>query len=239
VIQIKQRKIDHPHLDSISGENNRRCDHRDPGNQENLIVFGATNPSGKWISYRQFIDLLIDEPFVDQLCEVIANCQFPSLRFETPVLSSVSMDLPFQFALIDSPSLARRSANPSMFLEKFPKVNEKGEENRRQEVCSFWNLSQSSRLIVPIPNVSLDNQNETEYLDDFGHLASFLRIASSKQKRALWSLVGKELKGLELEEKRYWLSTAGGGVPWLHVRIDPTPKYYWHQPYKSKDGILS
>ena len=28
-----------------------------------------------------------------------------------------------------------------------------------------------------------------------------------------------------------WVSTAGGGVAWLHVRLDSAPKYYTHRPY--------
>ena len=29
-----------------------------------------------------------------------------------------------------------------------------------------------------------------------------------------------------------WLSTAGMGVPWLHVRLDSRPKYYAFGPYR-------
>jgi len=29
-----------------------------------------------------------------------------------------------------------------------------------------------------------------------------------------------------------WLSTAGAGVPWLHVRLDDRPKYYHYGPYR-------
>jgi hypothetical protein len=32
--------------------------------------------------------------------------------------------------------------------------------------------------------------------------------------------------------KPVWLSTAGGGVAWLHVRLDDRPKYYAHAPYR-------
>jgi hypothetical protein len=30
-----------------------------------------------------------------------------------------------------------------------------------------------------------------------------------------------------------WLSTAGMGVPWLHVRLDDRPKDYGHRPYRN------
>jgi hypothetical protein len=31
-----------------------------------------------------------------------------------------------------------------------------------------------------------------------------------------------------------WLSTAGAGVAWLHVRLDDRPKYYGHGPYRQR-----
>jgi len=32
--------------------------------------------------------------------------------------------------------------------------------------------------------------------------------------------------------KPVWLSTAGAGVSWLHVRLDDRPKYYGFGPYR-------
>ena len=29
-----------------------------------------------------------------------------------------------------------------------------------------------------------------------------------------------------------WLSTEGSGVPWLHVRMDSSPKYYHYDAYR-------
>jgi hypothetical protein len=36
-------------------------------------------------------------------------------------------------------------------------------------------------------------------------------------------------------EAPVWLSTAGMGVAWLHVRLDSRPTYYGHRPYKTFD----
>lgn len=36
-----------------------------------------------------------------------------------------------------------------------------------------------------------------------------------------------------LGAKPVWLSTAGAGVPWLHVRLDDHPKYYGYALYRS------
>ena len=38
--------------------------------------------------------------------------------------------------------------------------------------------------------------------------------------------------GENLCEQPRWLSTAGMGIPWVHVRIDSYPKYYRFPPYK-------
>ncbi len=35
-----------------------------------------------------------------------------------------------------------------------------------------------------------------------------------------------------ISDRPIWLSTAGGGVAWLHVRLDSTPKYYGYAPYR-------
>ena len=44
--------------------------------------------------------------------------------------------------------------------------------------------------------------------------------------------VGTTVLQAALSEKPLWLSTAGGGVAWLHLRIDSRPKYYSHRPYR-------
>jgi NADH:ubiquinone oxidoreductase subunit len=35
-------------------------------------------------------------------------------------------------------------------------------------------------------------------------------------------------------EQPVWLSTAGMGVAWLHVRLDDRPKYYGYSPYRDR-----
>ena len=54
------------------------------------------------------------------------------------------------------------------------------------------------------------------------------------QQHAFWRLVGATIaQTLEQRgERRTWLNTEGSGVPWLHVRIDSSPKYYHHDPYR-------
>ncbi len=49
---------------------------------------------------------------------------------------------------------------------------------------------------------------------------------------------GQEMEK-RVSDKPVWLSTAGGGVPWLHVRLDNRPKYYSYRPYREEDFPMS
>jgi hypothetical protein len=62
-------------------------------------------------------------------------------------------------------------------------------------------------------------------------LAAFVRLAPAQQQSALWRSVGEAMQR-RLSKKPVWLSTAGAGVPWLHVRLDDLPKYYGYRPYR-------
>lgn len=59
---------------------------------------------------------------------------------------------------------------------------------------------------------------------------SFLHYGSPTQVDALWRSVGAAMINL-LYDAPTWLSTAGMGVSWLHIRLDERPKYYRHGPY--------
>ena len=52
----------------------------------------------------------------------------------------------------------------------------------------------------------------------------------------LAALGGIILAGIRLGGKPVWLSTAGLGVGWLHVRLDDRPKYYRHAPYVREEA---
>jgi hypothetical protein len=52
------------------------------------------------------------------------------------------------------------------------------------------------------------------------------------QRYALWEAVGRVAER-RLGTAPVWLSTAGAGVSWLHVRLDDRPKYYAFTPYKT------
>ena len=76
-------------------------------------------------------------------------------------------------------------------------------------------------MVAPTPDHSYDG----------GSLASFLKTASSERIEALWKLVGREIAS-KVSSSPIWLSTAGLGVSWLHIRLDSRPKYFRYLPYK-------
>nr|WP_218152073.1 hypothetical protein [Nitrosomonas communis] len=78
-------------------------------------------------------------------------------------------------------------------------------------------------MVVPCPRGPITG---------YGHLGAFLRQAPARQRHSLWRSVGSAMER-RLGVKPVWLSTAGAGVSWLHVRLDDRPKYYGYVPYRS------
>jgi hypothetical protein len=143
---------------------------------------------------------------------LLAKAPYSAFRWETPVLTAATVSKPFEFVLLDSPGLARR-VDREAFAEFFA---------AEKLVVSFANLGKDAVLVVPCPGE--DN-------DSYGHLAAFVRSAPAAQIDALWQAVG-EAMARRVGEMPVWLSTAGGGVSWLHVRLDDRPKYYGYGPYR-------
>jgi hypothetical protein len=158
-----------------------------------------------------------DADFRSQFGEALADSPFPAFRWETPAVSNRTAGQPFEFVLLDSPGLARQP-DPAPFLDHFDCAG-------GAEVLEFPNLGGDALLIVPCP---LDGPSA------YGHLAAFVRGAPEAQRHALWRSVGEAMTR-RLDDRPVWLSTAGAGVPWLHVRLDDRPKYYQHRPYRQPD----
>ena len=88
-------------------------------------------------------------------------------------------------------------------------------------VATFMNLGGDALLVAPCP----DGPGA-----DFAHLGAFTRTATAALQDALWAAVGEALAA-RIGPRPLWLSTAGHGVAWLHVRLDSRPKYYRYLPY--------
>lgn len=181
-----------------------------PGGIEVAIEFEASQ-----LSYTKVLRLWQeDADFRTWFNGVLADSPFSAFRWETPPITTVAADRPFEFVLLDSPGLAR-IPDADAFAEHFGGAAPAG-------VVEFTNLGKDAILVVPCP---------AGPHSAYGHLAAFVRQAPEAQRHALWALVGAAMQR-RLGNKPVWLSTAGAGVSWLHVRLDDRPKYYGHVPYR-------
>ena len=155
-----------------------------------------------------------DASFRASFFDSIVDAPYRALRFETPPVHTSSVAQPFEYVLLDSP-----------FLDEPPDRSPFAEHFGDEDVVVFSNLGKDATLIVPAPR-----GNEAAYT----HLAAFLRMGPEDQKHALWQTVARVTLD-RLARDPVWLSTAGGGVAWLHVRLDDRPKYYGFAPYREAD----
>lgn len=143
----------------------------------------------------------------------LASVPFEAYCWECPPVDSNQLDRPFECVFVASPSLARMPLDPAAFAGHF-----RGD----RDVVTFANLGGDAVLVAPCPDPAGGN---------FGHLASFTATAPPTLQQALWTEVGRALDA-RIGTRPLWLSTAGHGVAWLHVRLDTSPKYYQHAPYR-------
>lgn len=145
---------------------------------------------------------------------VLASATFSAFRWETCPVTLATASARFEFVLIDSPRLDR-PPDPEAFREQF-------ERHPSVDILGFPNLGGDAVLVVPRPLAPASV---------YGHLAAFVRGAPEHQRDALWRAVGNAMSD-RVGAKVVWLSTAGAGVSWLHVRLDDRPKYYDFEPYR-------
>lgn len=153
-----------------------------------------------------------DKHFRDWFNTTLVDSPYSAFRWETPAATKSEDSYPFEFVLVDAPNLARQP-DVEAFADYFT--------TSTSSIVSFQNLGRDAVMVVPKPMADF-----TVY----GHLAAFVRHAPLEQRDALWQAVGQSMVD-RLNEKPVWLSTAGAGVSWLHVRLDDRPKYYHYQPY--------
>jgi hypothetical protein len=179
------------------------------------VIRIAIDLDGTAVSYAEVLRRWqIDAGFRSFFLRVLADSPFSAFRWETPPIAAASANRPFEFVFLDSPGLAR-APDVDAFAEHFRDAVDGG-------VVEFPNLGKDAIMVVPCPLGSPSA---------YGHLAAFVREAPEAQQHALWRLVGSAMER-RLGAKPVWLSTAGAGVSWLHVRLDDRPKYYGHAPYR-------
>jgi len=167
------------------------------------------------IPYLEALDSLARNPeFREGLTAVLAASDYAAYRWETPPITLAGRARPFEFVLVDSPSLAP-SPEPEVFGPYFSELP------AEVDVLAIPNLGKTATLIVP---------RQLAQPRSYCHLARFVREAPKPQIHHLWQCVADAVKA-NLSERPLWLSTAGDGVSWLHVRVEGTPKYYAYRPY--------
>jgi hypothetical protein len=157
----------------------------------------------------------LDADFRSYFNTLLASCPFSAFRWETPALTHTTAQRQFEFVLLNSPELDREPDSDA-FASYFR------DTQADQLVVEFPNLRGDATLVVPSPKSDPSS---------YGHIAAFVRAAPELQRQALWERVGQTMER-RLNAQPVWLSTAGAGVSWLHVRLDNRPKYYGHEPYR-------
>jgi len=173
--------------------------------------------NGKPMTFAGWIEGLKSSlEFVEFFVGILNDCPFEAFFWEVKPITQANLSNGFEFVLVSSQSLVNISANDSAFKRYF---------NEGNKVVSFPNLGGDAQLVVPTQNSDIAN---------YAHLASFIRNAPKDQLAAFWNKVAIEYEKL-IGQSYKWLSTAGLGIYWLHVRIDSSPKYYRFNDYKLTD----
>ncbi|MDX2071611.1 MAG: hypothetical protein SFV55_24485 [Haliscomenobacter sp.] len=169
---------------------------------------------GEPLSFAQVIQLWQNStPFCSYFNTLLAEIPFEAYYWEVAPITQTQTSLPFEFVVINSTPLRHIIPDQSAFQEYFA---------ANKAVVDFLNLGKDAHLLVPTP---IGDAN------CYAHLAQFVRHAPATQQDEFWNRVG-ELYGAALNDQPLWLSTAGLGVSWLHLRLDSRPKYYQYEGYK-------
>jgi hypothetical protein len=151
------------------------------------------------------------QAFINDLCVA----PFSAFFWETPALTTDTAERVFEYVITDAPKLANVLPEVQAFSEHFV------EDTMGHGIVVFENLSRDAMLVVPCPIA--------EHVR-YTHLGAFVRGAPQLQVHALLRTVGQAVLA-RMSNQPTWVSTAGMGVYWLHIRLDSRPKYYRHTPY--------
>ncbi|MCB9528060.1 MAG: hypothetical protein H6701_06630 [Myxococcales bacterium] len=191
-----------------------------PTRRHGRVVLGEMTEAGRPLTFGEAMAALAREPAARQaLTAALAAAPFAAFFWECAP-ATAGLREPFCFALVDSPPLAAVTADPAPF--RAPLAAAGG------EVATFASLGRESLLVAP-PLITPRSAG--------AHLAAFVRGAPAAAVDALWQAVPAAVaRWFGGGAPVGWLSTSGLAVHWLHVRIDPRPKYYTHAPFRAAPG---
>lgn len=167
-------------------------------------------------TFRDWWTDLGDPEVAAWAAELLLDVPWEAVFWEHPAQTEAGLGSPAEFVQIPARGLADVRADRGPFDEHFAMA--------WGDIVSFDNLRGDAHLIVPAPLVDDDV---------YVHLLSFLRDAPEDQRAAFFATVGAEVL-LHVGRRPLWVSTAGMGVSWLHLRLDQRPKYYRFGEYRDR-----
>ncbi len=192
-----------------------RCTRRGEASETGDVVKYRLNTMGYYDAlFRMTAQDPDGEEFRKSLREILLEQPLSAYFWECApcTLDSAAKDR-FEFVIVPARGLSDVLPNHIAFRPNFPEDG--------PEFAAFPNLGRNAVLVCPSPRDPRD----------YAHLARFIRNAPPLVARELFVHVGHAMLA-RLSDKPVWLSTCGGGVSWLHVRLDDAPKYYSFTPYK-------
>ncbi len=180
--------------------------------------------AGDVLSYGEVIECWCrDEALRTFFVKLLSDAPFTAYRWETPPVTAATLNRDFEFVLLDSPRLVRAPDEMSFTQQFHAKAN-------KETVVVFPNIGMDAMLVVPCPD---DQVNQPIAAEHYVHLGAFVRHGPPRQVDEFWQAVGRSMRE-HVNDEPTWLSTAGMGVAWLHVRLDRRPKYYAHRAYRDE-----
>ena len=214
----KFKRVSHPYRSLFDLINIMWISKQEYLRQDEEIKYLVATNEGHSLNFGQAISLWrTDADFRQFFIDLLAIVPFVAYRWECPPVTIKTLDQQFEFVVTEDRFLENRQPYIEAFRYYF-------EKSPAQTVVEFHNLRKDAILIVPSPI-------QTKLTVDYSHLAGFCRTAPEQQQQDFWQKVGMVME-LRKSDRPVWLSTAGGGVPWLHVRLDDRPKYYRHREYR-------
>lgn len=153
------------------------------------------------LTWAQALEALQGSEFMSRFLLHLQRVPYADCYLE---MSKATPDQPFSFKVINAKgALKAKSADRTAYDEHC---------SGSARVSVFKNLDGDALLVIPCDKDK-----------DYGHLVSFTASAPKQLQIELWREVFAIVKR---DAQAAYVSTHGLGVPWLHVRIESTPKYY-------------
>ena len=181
----------------------------------NVKKYRMRKSSGSQLTFSDVLEGWRDDAsFREFFISLLRDSEFPNYLWETPCVNSKTVHQSFEFVLLKLP-LSSASPDRDTYGDYFD-INA-GDHG----VVVFDNLGKDARLVVPSP--------PTESID-YSSLSRFIEFAPKEQQHAIWRSLANDTIP-KLSNQYVWMSVAGGGIPWLHLRVDTEPKYYRYEEY--------